>query len=82
MTDDPDLIAELEAWADAEQHTTLPGIAMRRAAAALRARDAACGHQSNELVAKALAKAGRKISANFTPDEWAALRAATFEVTE
>jgi hypothetical protein len=56
-------------------------------AAALAARDAACGHLSNELVAKALAAWAWPItwqdwSDTFTADEIAALRAATFKVTE
>jgi hypothetical protein len=68
---------------------------MRRAItalAALAARDAACGHLDNQLVTKTLTWTVEGLTdgfvetvmadEGFTLDEIAALRAATFEVTE
>jgi len=90
MTDNTDLIAEAQAEAahlrtsDARRQASL----LTRLADALAARDAACGHLPNELVAKALAVARRGgtwdafLDPHLTDDEVVALRAATFEVTE
>lgn len=83
MTDNTDLIARLRLhWAD----RTVPQLIQERqeAADALAARDAACGHLPNQLVAKALdaASSSHDVIGRFTDDEWDALRATTFKATE
>ena len=87
MTDHTELIARLRKPNSQPWGTFV--LDCRAAADALAARDAACGHQPNELVVKwlsaiqAVARAGvENFGSAITTDEIAALRAATFEVTE
>jgi hypothetical protein len=92
MADNTDLIARLLLTAETcDLYYNLPipdaPTFLRQAADALAARDAACGHLPNELVAKSLASLRRRMFENRASEEWTgdeiiALRAATFEVTE
>ena len=93
MSNNTDLIARLRERADALPSPGIPSITTvlcREAADALAARDAACGHLSNGLVAKALAwiavdpygELHHLHEERFTDDEMDALRAAIFKVTE
>jgi hypothetical protein len=85
MTDNTDLIAELREQVDRHQGYSWNAAkdVMRRAADALAARDAACGHLENQLVVGGLIWAATfGQDDRLTDDQWAALRAATFEITE
>lgn len=91
MTDNTNLTADLRATVERFETTgaTPSDLLLRdltRAADALAARDAACGHLPNQLVAKALTVAAfcsldEFFADQFTPDDVEALSAATFEVT-
>ena len=87
MTDNADLISDLQCLGFDLRWPTFLRVKMLAAADALAARDAACGHLPNELVAKWLEQARRDRAGDdghpwlwFTDDEIDALNAATFEV--
>jgi hypothetical protein len=83
-------IAVLCAWEEVWEAAGRPGRLGSSKARAVRdwieARDAACGHLPNHLIAKALDWCARNYRQlpfdGWTPDDIAALRAASFEVTE
>jgi len=87
VTDNADLISDLQCLGFDLRWPTFLRVKMLAAADALAARDAACGHLPNKLVAKALDDLRQALGygwgwSYYTDDEGDALRAATFEVSE